>query len=177
MLNAEIATSIPSPLVSVDPTAFRQVMRRFPTGVTLLTVRAGDAIHGMTANSFTSVSLDPVLVLVCIKRNSATHEFVSRAGNFAINILSDAQELVARRFARQVAAPSDPFADLAYHAKATGAPVLDDCIAFLDCRVVAAHDAGDHTIFVGEVLALGFGASREANPLLWLDGTYETLAR
>jgi flavin reductase (DIM6/NTAB) family NADH-FMN oxidoreductase RutF len=151
---------------------FRHVMRKFATGVTVLTVRDGDRIHGMTANAFTSVSLNPTLVLVCIQKDSTTHAFVSRAGNFAMNILSAEQETLARRFAKQTVVPTDPFADIAYHSAATGAPIFDDGVAYVDCRVVAAHDAGDHTIFVGEVQAAGFGSARERAPLLWLDGTY-----
>lgn len=159
----------------IDPTSFRHVMRKFATGVTLLTVRDGDAIHGMTANAFASVSLSPTLVLVCVMKPSATHALVARAGNFAMNILSVEQQALAQRFAKQVSPPTDPFADLAYHAAATGAPILDDCIAYVDCRVVAAHPAGDHTIFVGEVNAAGYGSARDHAPLLWLDGKYTPL--
>jgi flavin reductase (DIM6/NTAB) family NADH-FMN oxidoreductase RutF len=161
--------------VAVDATFFRQVMRKFATGVTVLTVRDGDAIHGMTANAFASVSLSPTLVLVCIETGNTTHAFVSRAGNFAMNILSAQQEHLAKRFAKQIVVATDPFADIAYHSAATGAPILDDCIAYVDCRVVAAHDAGDHTIFIGQVEAAGFGHARDAEPLLWLDGKYTTL--
>jgi flavin reductase (DIM6/NTAB) family NADH-FMN oxidoreductase RutF len=161
--------------VSIDPTTFRRVMRRFATGVTVLTVRDGERIHGMTANAFTSVSLSPTLTLICVKKPGTTHELITHAGNFAINILSDAQESIAKRFAKQAPIPADPFADIAYHSAVTGAPILDDCIAYTDCRVIAAHDAGDHTIFVGQVQDAGFGKARSAKPLLWLDGRYTTL--
>ncbi|MBI5649382.1 MAG: flavin reductase [Chloroflexi bacterium] len=163
-------------LISADAPTFRQVMRRFATGVTLLTTRESDHVHGMTANSFTSVSLDPLLALVCIKKNNATHQHVAQTKIFAINILSAAHIEIAKRFAHQVPQPPDPFFDLAYHSAATGAPILDDCIAYLDCRVVAAHSAGDHTIFIGEVHALGFGTARAARPLIWLDGKYVSLS-
>ena len=160
--------------VSIEPQFFRHVMRKFATGVTLLTVRDRQALHGMTANAFASVSLSPTLVLVCIEKGNMTHAFVSRAGNFAMNILSADQEILAKRFAKQVAGPVDPFADLAYHSAVTGAPILDDCVAYVDCRVVAAHDAGDHTIFVGQVEAADFGRARDLPPLLWFNGEYET---
>jgi len=150
-------------------------MRRFPTGVTLLTVRDGDRIHGMTANSFTSVSLSPTLVLICVNQKNTTHQFITRAGNFAINMLSARQPAIAQRFARQSAQPIDPFADMAYHLAATGAPIIDDCIAYVDCRVTAAYPAGDHTIFIGEVLHAGFGNARDDQPLIWLDGAYTSL--
>ena len=150
-------------------------MRRFPTGVTLLTVRDGDTIHGMTANAFTSVSLSPTLVLVCILKTSRTHDLVTRSGCLALNILSAEQADWAKRFAKQTMVTDDPFSNIAVHSAVTGAPIVDECIAFLDCRVVAMHDAGDHTIFVGEVLAAGFGCARERTPLLWLDGEYTAL--
>ncbi len=160
--------------MSIDPNLYRQVMRRFASGVTVLTVRDGEEIHGMTANAFTSVSLNPTLVLVCILRGSTTHEFVSRAESFAMNILSDEQRGWAERFAKQVPVPAEPFAEIPYHSDATGAPIFDDCIGFVDCRVVARYEAGTHTIFIGEVQAAGFGNAR-GKPLLWLGGEYTSL--
>ncbi len=162
--------------VPIDPTTFRKVMRKFATGIAVLTVRDGQAPHGMTANAFASVSLSPTLVLVCIDNTNTTHRLVSLAGSFAMNILSDEQKSLARRFAKQVAIPVDPFADIPFHPAATGAPIFDDCIAYLDCRVVAAHAAGDHTIFVGEVEEAGYGNARDQDPLLWLDGDYNSLS-
>ncbi len=161
--------------MSIDSNQFRHVMRHFATGVAVLTARDGDQIHGMTANAFTSISLNPTLVLVCIQKPSATHDLVTRAGNFAMNILSDQQQAIAQRFAKQIAVPVDPFADIVYHGAATGAPIFDDCIAYVDCRVIAAHDAGDHTIFIGEVQAAGFGNLSGANELLYLHGEYTSL--
>jgi flavin reductase (DIM6/NTAB) family NADH-FMN oxidoreductase RutF len=163
--------------VNVDPLYFRQVMRRFATGVTVVTIRDGDLIHGMTANSFTSVSLHPTLVLISILNGSTTHEFISHAGTFAVNILSDKQESLAKRFAKQVPVPPEPFADIAYHAAITGAPIFDDGMAYVDCRVVAAHLAGDHTIFIGEVLDAGFGSARDAHPLVFFNGQYVSLEK
>lgn len=161
--------------MSIDSILFRQVMRRFPTGVTVLTVHDGEQIHGMTANSFTSVSLDPTLVLVCIDKRNVTHSLVKHAGHFALNILGEHQEHLAKRFAKQVAQPADPFADIQHHRAATSAPIFDECIAYVDCRLVATHDAGDHTVFIGEVQAAGFGNARDAAPLMWLDGKYTSL--
>jgi flavin reductase len=161
--------------VPIDSTFFRQVMRKFATGVTILTVRDGESLHGMTANAFASVSLSPTLILICIEKDNTTHGFVSRSGNFAMNILSATQELWARRFAKQLVVSADPFADLVYHSAATGAPILDECIAYIDCHVIAAHEAGDHTIFVGHVEAAGFGHAREQAPLLWFNGAYGKL--
>jgi flavin reductase (DIM6/NTAB) family NADH-FMN oxidoreductase RutF len=158
--------------VPIDSKFFRHVMRKFATGVTVLTVRDGGLLHGMTANAFASVSLSPTLILVCIEKGNTTHDFISRSGSFAMNILSATQELLARRFAKQIVVPTDPFADLAYHSAATGAPILDDCIAYVDCHVIATHAAGDHTIFVGRVEAAGFGSAHEQAPLVWFNGDY-----
>jgi flavin reductase (DIM6/NTAB) family NADH-FMN oxidoreductase RutF len=162
--------------LGTDQSQFRQVMRRFATGVTVLTVRTGETIHGMTANAFASVSLSPTLVLVCIERGNTTHRLVTVAGTFAMNILSARQENLAKRFAKQIAVTSDPFDGVAFHACVTGAPVIDDCAAYLDCRVVAAHEAGDHTIFVAQVEMAGYGSARDEEPLLWLDGKYGAAA-
>jgi flavin reductase (DIM6/NTAB) family NADH-FMN oxidoreductase RutF len=129
----------------------------------------------MTANTFTSVSLTPTLVLVSVMKDSMTHRLLERAGSFGVNILSAAQRGLAERFAHQAPMPSDPFADIPCHVKKTGALIFDECIAYVDCRVVAAHDAGDHTLFIGEVQDLGFGKASAAPPLLWLDGKYTTL--
>jgi flavin reductase (DIM6/NTAB) family NADH-FMN oxidoreductase RutF len=149
-------------------------MRKYATGVAVLTVRSRDEIHGMTANSFTSVSLDPVLVLVCILNGSTTHELVTRAGHYAMNFLSQAQSDWAKRFAKQVLVPADPFYDIEYHTAVTGAPIFNNCLGYVDCEVVAAHPAGDHTIFVGQVLAVGYGQAKEG-PLVWFGGGYKSL--
>ena len=161
--------------VPIDSKFFRHVMRKFATGVTVLTVRDGDALHGMTANAFASVSLSPTLILICIEKGNTTHAFVSRSGNFAMNILSATQEMLARRFAKQLVVTADPFDDLLYHSAVTGAPIFDECIAYVDCHVIAAHDAGDHTIFVGHVEAAGFGSAIDQTPLIWFNGAYAEL--
>ncbi len=158
----------------VDWNTYRQAMRHFATGVAVLTVRDGDTIHGMTANSFTSVSKDPILLLVCIEKGTTSHEMVSQARNFAVNILGSDQRALAQRFAKQIEPPPDPFADIQHHRAATGAPIFNRCVSYLDCRVVAMHDGGDHTIFVGEVEAAGLGKTHE-NLLLWYNGDYHSL--
>jgi flavin reductase (DIM6/NTAB) family NADH-FMN oxidoreductase RutF len=158
-----------------DWNSYRETMRHFATGVAVLTVRDGSTIHGMTANSFASLSKEPMQMLVCIMKNSTTHELVTRSKIFALNILSSEQKTIAQRFAKQIPFPPDPFADIPHHREATGAPIFDECIAFVDCRVVAMHDGGDHTIFVGRVEAAGLGSTHE-NLLLWYNGSYHTLA-
>ncbi len=157
-----------------DWNTFREAMRRFATGVAIMTVSDGDTIHGMTANAFTSVSKDPMLVLVCVMKDSVTHDMVSRTKIFALNILSAHQRPLAQRFAKQIPPPSNPFVDIKHHHAVTGAPVFDDCASYVDCRVIATHDGGDHTIFVGQVEAAGLGKDR--NPLLlWVHGDYHTI--
>lgn len=157
-----------------DWNTFREAMRRFATGVAIMTVRDGDAIYGMTANAFTSVSKEPMLILVCVMKDSITHERVSRTRSFALNILGAHQQQLAQRFAKQVTPPPDPFADIKHHRAVSGAPIFDDCASYVDCRVIAAHDGGDHTIFVGQVEEAGLGRSRDAL-LLWVHGGYHSV--
>src|SRR5512143_3885984 len=99
----------------IDAQALRRVMRRFATGVTIVTGRNGGSIDGMTANAFTSVSLNPPLVLVCVQKGTATHAWISKVGAYAVNILSADERGLAQRFAHQVPVPPDPFGDFAYH--------------------------------------------------------------
>lgn len=160
--------------MAVDWNTYREAMRQFVTGVAVLTVREGDEIHGMTANAFTSVSKNPMLLLVCIMQGMTTHGMVSRAKNFALNILSDDQRVLAQRFAKQIPVPPDPFADIRHHRAVTGAPIFDDCVSYIDCRVVAMYDGGDHTIFVGEVQTAGLGKGH-GKLLLWVNAEYRAL--
>jgi flavin reductase (DIM6/NTAB) family NADH-FMN oxidoreductase RutF len=162
--------------VPVDWNIYRDSMRLFATGVAVLTVRDGDATHGMTANAFTSVSKNPMLLLVCIQKGSTTHEMISRARSFALNILSKSQRSLAERFAKQTPIPADPFADIKHHRAATDAPILDDCVSYVDCRVIAAHEEGDHTIFIGQVEAAGLG-NAQGGLLLWVGGEYRSLEK
>ena len=126
-------------MVSIEPMAFRKVMRRLATGVTVVTVRDGSRLHGMTANTFTSVSLAPTLVLISVAQEGVTHDMIRRAGHYTVNVLTAAQRGLAQRFARQVPVPDDPFADIPHHLSISGAPVFDDSVFWVDCRVVAAH--------------------------------------
>ncbi|MHB1191411.1 MAG: flavin reductase family protein [Longimicrobiales bacterium] len=147
-------------------------MGRFPTGVTVVTARDGEgAPVGLTVNAFASVSLDPPLVLVCIDHASHSHDRLLSAGAFAVNVLSAAQDALARRFA------SDPsegrFDGAAWGGGPGGAPVLEGVSAWLACTVEAAHEAGDHTIVVGRVHEAGVG-TEEA--LAYYRGAFTTVA-
>ena len=154
----------------VDPTVFRDVLAQWPSGVTVVTTLAGGlsrgpSWHGMTASSFSSVSLTPPLVSICLDRRLYSHGLVSESGVFGISVLAKDQAEVARRFAGMVGDVEDRFAGETWSTAETGVPLLDSALGWLDCRVVHEHDGGDHTIFVGEVLA-GHTARKSA-PLLF----------
>jgi flavin reductase (DIM6/NTAB) family NADH-FMN oxidoreductase RutF len=152
----------------LDTPEFRRILGHWASGVAIVTTRTPDGrVCGLTANAFTSLSLDPLLVLVCIEKNADTHDCVREAGTFAVNILGSDGETLARRFAAWEV--DRKFDGLAHHPEQTGAPVLDEALAWVDCRLVAQHDGGDHTIFVGEVLA---GDAGTGTPLLYYRGGY-----
>lgn len=153
---------------------FRQVMGHFATGVTVVTTRLGGEYHGMTANAVCSVSLDPLLVLVCVDKEAHTHHYLAESGIFALNILAEDQEHLSRWFASEerLNAP-EPLGGAPFCTAVTGAPLLDGCLAHLDCRVTARYEGGDHTIFVGRVEAAEINGERP--PLLFFRGRYASL--
>jgi 3-hydroxy-9,10-secoandrosta-1,3,5(10)-triene-9,17-dione monooxygenase reductase component len=150
-----------------DPASMRTVLGHFATGVALITAIDGDEPVGMACNSFTSVSLDPQLVLFCAAKSSSTWPRIQAAKKWCANVLGEDGEEVCRLFAQKGA---DRFAHIAYAPGRSGAPVLDDALAFVDCETVDEHDAGDHLIVVGRVLELGYAA--EGRPLLFYRGGY-----
>ena len=158
--------------MTVAPDEFKQCLARWATGVTIVTARAGDHIHGMTVTAFTEVSLDPPLVLVCADKTSNTHPVIAEGGVFAVNVLARDQEALSQRFASKED-EDRRFEGLAYETATTGAPILAGTVAALDCRVVNALDAGDHVIYVGRVEALRHS---EGEPLLHYAGAYRSLA-
>ncbi|MFI0350261.1 flavin reductase [Actinomadura sp. 9N407] len=158
--------------MTVDAQTFRAVLGQWPTGVAVVTTTAGDRRHGMTASSFSSVSLDPPLVLVCLARDIHTHELIERSGVFAVSFLGKDQAAVGHRFAGRD--PGDRFAGQPWTPAPTGAPVLGGALAWLDCRVAHAYPGGDHTIFVGEVLAAE--VCRRTAPLLFHSRAWGQLA-
>ena len=154
-----------------DELRFRQVMGHFTTGVAVVTSRAPDGRPcGMTANSLASVSLHPLLLLVCVNREAASHACIVDGGAFAVSVLEHGQEALARRFAAQDR--STRFDDLAHRVEVTGSPVLEGALAWLDCRVTDVHDAGDHSIIVGEVVACD---ARAGEPLVFFRGAYRRI--
>jgi len=147
---------------------FKRILGHWASGVSIVASKSADGKPcGLTANAVASVSLQPPLVLVCIERNADTHDCVRESGYFSVNVLDSGQERLARRFSAWELGAK--FEGIAFHTQTTGAPVLDDALAWVDCRVTAQHDGGDHTIFVGEVLA---GDAREGTPLIYYRGGY-----
>ncbi len=150
---------------------FRQALGAFATGVTVITTRGGDHAYGMTANAFSSVSLDPPLVLVCVISGTTGAEMIERHEAFAVNVLGADQEPVSRYFAwKDRPRGQEAFAEIAHELGVTGCPILDGVAAHLDCRLVATHEAGDHVIYIGEVQAIGIDPA--VQPLLFHGGKY-----
>jgi flavin reductase len=167
----ELRTVVPT----ADVSAFREAMRSFPTGVIVVTVTSDEGtMHGMTVNSFSSVSLDPMLVLVCLNETSRGLSLIKRAGVFAANVLSAGQQDVSRWFADlRRPAGSMMFDGVPCKPGVTGCPVLADAAASFECRLRQSHPAGDHLIVLGEVVSLVHRPQLE--PLIFHAGTYKSL--
>ncbi|MBK9261468.1 MAG: flavin reductase family protein [Polyangiaceae bacterium] len=161
--------------MAIDAAEFRKVLGQFASGVTVVTTAQDGAFFGMTASSFTSVSLDPPLVLFCADKRARSGIAVGPAGMFAVNILAEDQRELSEFFAGKGTDEerSDKLAAIGRTA-ITGAPVLDSALAWLDCRVDRAIDAGDHIIYVGLVVASAVRDGRDA-PLVYWHGNYQHL--
>ncbi len=160
---------------SLDPITFRRVAGTFTTGVTVITVeREPGLVHGMTANSFTSVSLDPLLVLICVDHEARLLSFLKSQRRFGVSILREGQQSLSEYFAKtEQTAEEDARLGVRYTWTSSGIPLLDNTLAQLACNVVAEHPAGDHTIFIGEVESM---ESHDGEPLLFQRGQYRRLA-
>ena len=157
--------------MSVSNADFRKVLGHFATGITVVTAALPDGRRfGFTVNAFSSVSLAPPLVLVCVGNGGEAGAAMNAAEHFAVNFLSDQQENLSRQFSSRV---PDRYEGVAAKAGATGAPLLDGCIGYLECRKTAAHVEGDHTIIIGEVLAAD--ATDEGFPLLYFRSGYRKI--
>lgn len=164
---------------AADPAAvgaddYRRVMRRWPSGVTVVTTTTPDGPHGLTASAFTSVSVAPPMVLVVVDKRGRSNARIAESGVFCVNILGARRDDLSDRFAGRVKGLEHRFAGVPTRAAVTGAPVLEEALAFLDCRVHGAQDAGDHTIFVGLVIACDELA--DGGPLLYHDRRYAEVA-
>lgn len=177
MSRHEVARRRPSALAEDDTDRarrFREASGQFATGVTVVSTIAGGIPHAMTVNSFTSVSIDPVLILVSLRNEAWTWRQVRRSGVFAVTVLGAHQEDEARWFADSArCAGAGAFAGIDWHpAPVTGAPVLADGIGYFDCDVRAIHPAGDHTLVVGEVRA--FDVLSDRPPLLFVRSRFRS---
>jgi flavin reductase len=155
---------------AVDAAAFKAGMRALAAGVTVITSCADGRLNGMTATAVCSVSASPPRLLAVVNRETASHGLIERGGAFAVNILAHDQDHVAARFAQRM---ERPFEGLAFAQGETGCPLLDEAAASLDCRLHERHDAGTHTIFIGEVVDV---RTADAEPLLYFSGAYRRLA-
>jgi flavin reductase (DIM6/NTAB) family NADH-FMN oxidoreductase RutF len=166
---------VPSPPV-LDPADFRRVVGRFATGVAVVTAVADGVDHAMTVNAFTSVSLEPLLVLFCAEKVARFHDVVLATGEWAVSVLGEDAQETSRWFAtrgRPLAGQLDGWRYT--RGEHTGAALFSDAVAALECRTHAVHDGGDHSIVVGEVLAVRLPNPRAA-PLVYFEGRYRGLA-
>lgn len=158
----------------IDENELRSTLGNFATGVTVVTMNAGEEDHGMTVNSFASVSLDPPLVLYNADKETDSHDFTRKAGNYAVNILTAEQEWISNRFAGEHKEMDEPFEDIETRRETTGALVFENALAYLDCTLYESYEAGDHTIYVGHVEDIGVQRP-DADPLTFFRADYGTI--
>ncbi len=158
-----------------DPNLFRQVLGQFATGVTVVTVCKDNVKHGMTANAFSSVSLDPPLILVSVDKKADMHSVLMESDVFCVNILAQHRREWSDWWAGKAPKDADQFADIPHSTKTAGSPVLDDCLGFIDCNIWARYDSGDHTLFVGEVQEASVTDDADMKPLLFFASKYRKL--
>lgn len=166
-MSSHTLMSIPT----VDNATFREFCARFASGVTITTVSdAQGNPHGLTASSLTAVSLNPPLILVCIDHNSGVLHAFRKSAHFAVNILHTGQQALSNQFASKTA---DRFSGVAWHPGEGGSPLLDDCLAQVECLTHQIVDAGDHAVFFGEVIRAQVNGGE---PLLYFNRNYRALA-
>ena len=157
--------------MSLNPSEFRKAMGCFATGVTIITLDLEGEVHGMTANAFTSVSLDPPLVLVCVDHRTKTHTHLHAKKRFGINVLCEDQRAISEYYARpeRTHEHAESEAGARFDRAAHGTPRLQGALAYLECRLHSSEEAGDHTIFIAEVEDV---VVQEGEPLLFFRGKY-----
>jgi flavin reductase len=160
--------------MKLAPADFRQAMGCFATGVTIVTVDLDRRVHGMTANALASVSLDPLLLLVCVDRNARIHAHLHAKKRFGVNILGENQRAISEYYARPESTHehAEVEAGARFDHTALGTPILHGALAYLECRLNSTQDAGDHTIFVAEVEEV---VVRKGDPLLFFRGKYRQI--
>ncbi|HJR40979.1 MAG TPA: flavin reductase family protein [Gemmatimonadaceae bacterium] len=158
--------------MTIDPATFRSVLGRFASGVTVVTARDESGTdHGMTVSAFCSLSLHPPLILMCVEQGAEMHPILERAHHCAVSILEEHQESLSRRFAEPM---TDRFEGIGYTRQVTGAALLDDALAHVECELLERHPGGDHTIFIARVIAAGATSER---PLIYYRGGYAQMER
>jgi flavin reductase (DIM6/NTAB) family NADH-FMN oxidoreductase RutF len=159
----------------IVPTAFREALAQFVTGVTVVTVERGDGlVHGMTANSFTSVSLDPPLILVCVDQRAQLLPLIKEHQRFGVSVLRQEHQALSEYFAKGEQSPEqDARHGVRYRWTSSRVPLLENTLVQLACTLAAAHVAGDHTIFIGEVEGAEIGSGE---PLLFFRSHYRRVA-
>jgi flavin reductase (DIM6/NTAB) family NADH-FMN oxidoreductase RutF len=163
--------------MAVDPDELRNAMRQWATGVSVVTSVYKTLRHGMTVNSFTSVSLNPPLVLISLERQTRTRQLVEQAGIFGVTILEKHQQEVSDCFAGRFPEREDRFCNVDTYTLKTGASLISGGLAGLDCKVVSKYEAGTHTIFIGEVVALNTSPGVGNKPLLYYNRSYHELQK
>jgi flavin reductase (DIM6/NTAB) family NADH-FMN oxidoreductase RutF len=157
-------------LVGIDPEILRKGMRQWASGVTVVTSFAGSERHGMTVSSFTSISLQPPLVLVSIEQGRRTHEMIKTSGLFGVTILCVEQRMVSDRFAGRLMDDVDRFDGLNTYTLKSGVSFISGGLAGLDCKVISSVDSGDHTLFIGDVVEIFIDSGHR--PLLYFNRNY-----
>lgn len=160
--------------MSLNSAQFRKAMGSFATGVTIITVDLDGEVHGMTANAFASVSLDPMLVLVCVDHSTRTHAHLHAKKRFGINVLGEDQRAISEYYARpeRTHENAESEAGARFERTRQGTPMLHGSLAYLECKLHSAQEAGDHTIFIAEVEDV---IVQEGQPLLFFKGKYREL--
>jgi flavin reductase (DIM6/NTAB) family NADH-FMN oxidoreductase RutF len=162
-----------------DTAAFRRAAGAFPTGIVVVSASLDAVPHAMTVSAFTSVSLDPLLVLFCAEKIARFHDAVLEAGHWAVSILGETSEKTARWLATRGRPLESQLEAVSHHpGPLTGAPILDGALAAMECRTTAVHDGGDHSIVVGEVLGVTepVTGDGQSGPLIYHAGRYRRLA-
>ena len=153
----------------------RALMGRFATGVTVVAARYGPLMAGMTANAIATISIDPPILMASLARKAETHNAIFGSHAFSVSVLADDQQALAECFAQPTTATKlTRFCDAAWHEAETGSPILEGALAYFDCRLTEHHDGGDHTIFLGEIVAAGY--REDAAPLIWYGSRFHRVA-
>jgi flavin reductase (DIM6/NTAB) family NADH-FMN oxidoreductase RutF len=158
----------------IDPQLFKNVMARIPTAVAIITSRSESGFHGVTVSSFGSLSLSPPLAYVSILQEINSHERLLGTDSFVINVLARDQTFYAEQFSGQTPLADPDFSRVPHQIGETGLPLIDGCVSWIECRHWAQHTAGDHTLFIGEILSLRAGESDD--PLIYFDREFLELS-